>query len=581
MQLFHRYRNQFPLQTNSLSIADLFQHPTIRGHAELIRKTLDDVSSNTEFPWTSLNIIQGKKTKFLAMQFVISCLFIVAQLSSAQERIFLDEQIRFASKNNHNMYLIPQIYRIPPSTNRVSICRLSRAFEAVVGRHSILRTALYVDIDGILIQHCLDANVVNDIMEPVTSSIIHVALANDINDHTIDKTINNIIDHPDLFDLSQGCVIRCYVLRHDHFENDPLLYDNDDLLFENDYLLFCMHHSAFDGASTSIFLRDLALAYETDCSLPMDDNTLHYIDYAVHERLIDTTSDRHFWHSQLQGYNLQRSLTLPFDRHRSSTDQRSGLASFAQISFNRDTSTAFFNYASSYHMTPFQLGLATLYAFLFKLTHGQDDLCITSINANRYRSELQHMIGMFVATLPYRMQLDSEWSFDELAQHVRGKCLSILEHSHYPLQYILGDVQLNQSSVTFLETMFDFITVSSDVDRFSLGGAHLEQTAVRQSHRVAKFDFSLTFTYNSTLNDNQLFCSFMCSCDLFDNATVELMSRRFQYLFDEVFGNRLCVNLMNDRVISIKELSIVLPEEAEEMKTTMFRRLENIHNEGM
>ncbi|CAF4473440.1 unnamed protein product, partial [Adineta steineri] len=44
------------------------------------------------------------------------------------------------------------------------------------------------------------------------------------------------------------------------------------------------------------------------------------------------------------------------------------------------------------------------------------------------------MIGMFVSTLPYRLQLDSDWSFDELVEHVQKKCLSILEHSHYPLQ---------------------------------------------------------------------------------------------------------------------------------------------------
>ena len=69
------------------------------------------------------------------------------------------------------------------------------------------------------------------------------------------------------------------------------------------------------------------------------------------------------------------------------------------------------------------------------------------------------MIGMFVATLPYRIQLDSQWSFDQLVKHVREKCLSILEHSHYSLQHILADFQLNQSNVSFLETVFDFITV--------------------------------------------------------------------------------------------------------------------------
>ena len=66
------------------------------------------------------------------------------------------------------------------------------------------------------------------------------------------------------------------------------------------------------------FLRDLALAYESNCSLPNNDNTLQYIDYAVHERIMDITSSQQFWHSQLGGYNLQHALSLPVDRHRSS-----------------------------------------------------------------------------------------------------------------------------------------------------------------------------------------------------------------------------------------------------------------------
>jgi hypothetical protein len=342
-----------------------------------------------------------------------------------------------------------------------------------------------------------------------------------------------------------------------------------------------MHHSAFDGASTSIFLRDLSLAYETDCSLPVNDGTLQYIDYTVYERLIDTTSSQEFWHSQLAGYCLQRPLALPVDRHRPSTDQRSGLASEVQISFNNHISTAFLHYASSHQVTPFQLALTTFYAFLFKLTHGERDLCITSINANRYRSELEEMIGMFVATLPYRIQLDSQWSFDQLVQHVRVKCLSILEHSHYSLQHILADVQLNQSNVSFLETVFDFITVSSEVGSFSLNGASLEQISIEQSYQVAKFDFMLTFVYNPTSDDNQLSCFLMCSRDIFDKTTVALISQRFEYLFDQIFGTSFSVSVMDDCMTPIKKLSILLPKEAAEMEAIIFYRLDNITKEGM
>ncbi len=67
MQLFHRYKTHFHLQTDTLSIADLFQHPNIIGHSELIRQTLDKTQNIEDFTWSSLNLIQGKKNNILSL----------------------------------------------------------------------------------------------------------------------------------------------------------------------------------------------------------------------------------------------------------------------------------------------------------------------------------------------------------------------------------------------------------------------------------------------------------------------------------------------------------------------------------
>ena len=41
MQLFHRYKIEFHLETNTLSISNLFQHPTIIHHAQLIQHSIN------------------------------------------------------------------------------------------------------------------------------------------------------------------------------------------------------------------------------------------------------------------------------------------------------------------------------------------------------------------------------------------------------------------------------------------------------------------------------------------------------------------------------------------------------------
>ena len=62
---------------------------------------------------------------------------------------------------------------------------------------------------------------------------------------------------------------------------------DNDLLTNNDLILIIIHHSVFDGRSTSIFLPDLSLTYDNKCFLPINDNTAQYVNYSVYERLID------------------------------------------------------------------------------------------------------------------------------------------------------------------------------------------------------------------------------------------------------------------------------------------------------
>jgi non-ribosomal peptide synthetase component F len=191
------------------------------------------------------------------------------------------------------------------------------------------------------------------------------------------------------------------------------------------------------------------------------------------------------------------------------------------------------------------------------------------------------MIGMFVSTLPYRIQFDSYWSFDELVKDVRDNCLSIFEHSHYPLQHILADSHINQTNIPFLETIFDFITVTSNTNDIFFADATFEQISLEQSSQVAKFDLSVTFVYNPTSHDNKLSCSFVCSHDLFEETTVAQIVRRFQYLFEQLFRTKSYNSLTDKSVSAINEMSLILPEESEEIQSVVFHRVEDIVNEGM
>ncbi|CAF1335575.1 unnamed protein product [Adineta steineri] len=187
---------------------------------------------------------------------------------------------------------------------------------------------------------------------------------------------------------------------------------------------------------------------------------------------------------------------------------------------------------------------------------------------------------MFVSTLPYRIQLDSHWSFDKLVEFVREKCLSLLEHSHYPLQHILASLHINQSNISFLETVYDFITISSQSDELSLDGTRFKQVSFEQSSEVAKFDFMLMFVYNPILENNRLSFRLTCSHDLFDEITVTNIGRRLEYCFQQLFSSNRTMNRIDTCFTAISKFNLILPEETEEMEDVMFCRQSHIVNKA-
>jgi hypothetical protein len=98
---------------------------------------------------------------------------------------------------------------------------------------------------------------------------------------------------------------------------------------------------------------------------------------------------------------------------------------------------------------------------------------------------------------------------------------------------------------------------------------------------VAKFDFSVTFLYNSTSNDDRLCCQFECSQDLFDERTVKKMGQRFEYLLSQLFVAKSDMMEVEVIIKPMRQLSLILPEDAEVVCEVIFTHVPNVIVEGM
>ncbi|CAF1493124.1 unnamed protein product, partial [Adineta steineri] len=164
---------------------------------------------------------------------------------------------------------------------------------------------------------------------------------------------------------------------------------------------------------------------------------------------------------------------LPFDRHGLLADRYSGLAYGFDVPFVNGFTHSCLKYSSSGKTIPFE-------------------------------TELQNLIGMFVATLPHRIQIHPTYSFNHLIKQVQNEFYSILEHTHYPLQQILQDLDYKHSSAAFLNILFDFITYSSDTDLLSVNQTQFQPVPLKQMQNVVKFDMKLLFFHDPTVQNQTI-----------------------------------------------------------------------------
>ncbi|CAF3968505.1 unnamed protein product [Adineta steineri] len=382
---------------------------------------------------------------------------------------------------------MPYLYRLT-SKHTLSIKQLQHALKLVVQKHQSLRTSLIFDEqNNQLMQRIIDKNDDNSSLFTFIESTYET-------DGQLDSIMHDEKGNPHLFDLSQGLVCRCHLLYHKQ-------HPRNDLLTDKDALIFNFHHALFDVPSMDVFIDDLNQAYTTG-QLSHDDNTtLRYLDYAVIEQQMPMTGARMFWLDTLHGCQLDRPLSLPYDRHRLTDEHRSGRGTSVSFDFGLDLSHLFLSYASSNNIQPQHLILAAYYVFLFKLTNGERDLCIGINTYGRYREEFKQVIGMFVNAIPLRCQLDPHWSFHQLLEYVQEMESNSMKYSYFPLQRIL-DLYRNISKPAFLDTSFEFSISEAelDVNEICIGDSRCSyvpySTEISEDEIMSKFDFILTVQHD-------------------------------------------------------------------------------------
>jgi len=339
----------------------------------------------------------------------------LAPLSFAQERLWFQYQL---SPEGLAYNEVETVDIVGP----LNVPALERSVTEVVSRHEVLRT-VFMQNDGETVQ----------VIQPPERVRLPVVDLRLLPAGEQEQACLGVINREAcrVFDLSSAPIIRPTLLR---------------LSAERHVLIVAVHHIAFDLWSISVFLREMAAAYEAfsagrPCDLP--ELQLQYSDYATWERewLTEAVINQQIQPLVATLSDLPR-LQLPTDRPRGA--MTSHRANWRDRALPEDLCAQLRQLVRGERITLSAVLLAAFWVWLNKLT-GQRDVVVGAPVANRTRPEFEEMIGFFVNTVVLRRELSVDMTFRELAHETFEQLLNTQKYQHLPFEKLINRLRPDRS----------------------------------------------------------------------------------------------------------------------------------------
>jgi amino acid adenylation domain-containing protein len=264
------------------------------------------------------------------------------------------------------------------------------------------------------------------------------------------------------------------------------------LATEEHYVVVTLHHLIADGWSLSLLLREFSLLYgaavsgQTGALAPL---TMQYTDYAVSQEVllneVVRTRIADFWRAYLDGAPplLRWKAVDP-----AVADYEGGSHGF---SVPADLKDALTQLGARYRATPFMTLLA-IWGLQLAAQSGQNDFVVGTAAANRPTPETEQLIGLFVNSLPIRVQVMPESGFDNYLCRIRDACMAAFGGQELPfdeLVRLLGRTGEHRNNPVF-QVMLTLDSFGTD-DAEPL--AQLRVSVLERPQQSSHLDLALSF----------------------------------------------------------------------------------------
>ncbi|MEU2257103.1 amino acid adenylation domain-containing protein [Nocardia xishanensis] len=448
-------------------------------------------------------------------------------LSLAQQRMWVLNQLDPASAS----YNIPFVIRLGGA---LDVTALSAAVEDVLVRHESLRTRFPAEGHG---------------QAPYQEILsVREVLPEGLEVETVDDAQAAAAALVDAgFDVTQRVPVRI-----------RLLADEAGWL-----LVVVVHHICADGASVAPLSRDLMTAYlartagQEPAWPPL---AVQYADFALWQRAVVGAEDDEnsvaarqlaYWRGRLTG--LPGLLELPQDRPRPAVPSSRGAT--ADLRIAPEIHAGLERIARDHRSSLFMVVHAALAVLLARLSGGSD-IAIGTAVAGRGERALDDLVGMFVNTLTLRTSVTASATFDELVERARETDLGAFANADIPFERVAEVAAPGRGSAhnPLFQVVLNF--QNTETPRLALPGSTV--AAVDSGAVAAKFDLQVNVapTYTEQGAPGGLATVFTYATDLYDEATVRTLGRRFE---------RIMAAVVADPQILVGDIDILESDERERL----------------
>ncbi|MBD7913256.1 condensation domain-containing protein, partial [Clostridium cibarium] len=486
----------------NIQVQDVFEKTTIEAMGLYLQELL--ISSNE----AATTFENGEEVNFKEIQKAeIKSHY---EVSLAQNMMYIINQINTSSYN----YNVPTAYLVEGKLDKE---KLENVVRQLIDRHESLRTRFTV-IDNITYQ-VIDEN--------VDFKIEYLRYKKDYEDN--EESILDIVSNfKRLFNLRLSPLIRVVLLE----------------LNDKSILFMDIHHIVVDGVSMNIIIKELAELYNGNSLEPLN---LQYKDFSEWQNKLikagEIDKQKDFWLNYLDE-NIEK-LDLPRDYD--SEDKYSFKGGDINIKLDQTIVTKIDKFVKEMQITKFIFMFSAVSILLNKYTL-KEKIIISTPVSGRTNSDLNNIVGMFVNTLPIKINITDFMNLNEFLHDVKLQLLSVFENQDYPVESLVGELskqrKLNNNSLFDVIFSYEYDDLSVE----SIGDAKIKPLDLKTN--VSKNELTIVASEGEELTISSIYDS-----SIFKEETI-----------DEMLANleNIIIQMLEQPQMPIKNIGLIDDESTEE-----------------